>query len=191
MTVTFRDFYYRHYRLLLSVAEQRLGSRADAEDATAEVFRIAWTRCQDGESGGRDGVLSLPWAYQTLRNVIGNEYRRRDRASRLVQEAGPILAEEGTSARDGARLPGTGHHTHGPGQEDAAVVRHCLRELAEADREALYMAYWEDLSRQEIADVLGCSAVAVRVRLHRARKKMAELLETAGAADITLEVRDG
>lgn len=68
---TFVDSYKRYYRLVLTVAQQRLVGHGGAEDVTAEVFRIVWSHHQGG------GELSLPWVYQTLRNVVGNEYRLR------------------------------------------------------------------------------------------------------------------
>ncbi|MFP3608455.1 RNA polymerase sigma factor, partial [Paraburkholderia sp. SIMBA_053] len=55
-------------------------------------------------------------------------------------------------------------------------VRRALRRLPEADRELLYMAYWEELSRVEIAAILGISAIAVRIRLMRARERFRHLL---------------
>ena len=146
-TDSFTRVYARYYRVLLTVAEQRLSGTADAQDVVAETFRIAWKRDRDG------GELTLRWLYGTLRNVIGNEYRRIARAD-----------------------------------DYAIVVRAALRQLDEADREILYLAYWEDLSREEIAVILGYSATNVRVRLHRARLRLRSLLIAMARED--MEVRE-
>lgn len=73
----FAHFYARHYRLVLTVAQQRLSGVADAEDVAAETFRITWAHHQSG------GDLSLPWVYKVLRNIIGNEYQRVARSTEL------------------------------------------------------------------------------------------------------------
>lgn len=58
-----------------------------------------------------------------------------------------------------------------------------MRGLSEDDQELLRLVAWEELARDEIALVLGISRASVRVRLHRARKRLAEQLEALAAAD--------
>ena len=48
---------------------------------------------------------------------------------------------------------------------------------ARADREALLLRYWYDLSSGESAKVLGCTAATFAVRLHRARRRFKKLYE--------------
>jgi RNA polymerase sigma-70 factor, ECF subfamily len=55
-------------------------------------------------------------------------------------------------------------------------VLEALAALSEAEREVLMLAAWEELSSSEAARVLGCSATAYRIRLHRARKRLRERL---------------
>lgn len=151
----FVQFYARHYQLILTVAQQRLTGLANAEDAAAETFRIAWTHHQDG------GPLSLPWLYRVLRNVIGNEYQRVARANQLYERIGRL----------------TGDSAFPIASDDALDIRRCLSYLREEDRDIIYMAYWEDLDRTEIAAILGISAVSLRVRLLRARRALKLLLD--------------
>ena len=59
------------------------------------------------------------------------------------------------------------------------VTEHVLAALAElkaADREALLLVHWEQLSYAEAAQVLGCSANAVGIRVHKAKARMRALL---------------
>lgn len=155
MDVTaFAAFYTRHYRLVLTVAQQRLGGWSDAEDITAEAFRIAWAHHQEGHQ------LSLPWLYQVVRNLIGNEFRRLARADGFVHTVGLLIEEQTAELSD----------------ENAREVRRCIRLLPEDSRELLYMAYWEGLSRDEIAAILGCTATAVRLRLMRVRRRLQGML---------------
>lgn len=54
------------------------------------------------------------------------------------------------------------------------------RRLDEADRELLTLVAWEGLDRDQIAAMLGCSRATIRVRLHRARRRLARLLGEEG-----------
>jgi RNA polymerase sigma factor (sigma-70 family) len=160
----FTSFYQRYYRLILTVAQQRLPSLSDAEDVTGEVFRIAWNH----HNGGNE--LTLPWLYQVLRNVIGNEYRRVARADQFSRRFGPMALDSIVDLND-----------------DAIEMRQAIQQLPIADRELIYMTYWEDLTGQEIAGILGCSPVTVRVRLMRARKKLKAVLAHPRANTIESE----
>lgn len=52
----FAVFYAETYRLILTVAQQRVGDLPTAQDITSEVFRVAWIHHCDG------GTLELPLA---------------------------------------------------------------------------------------------------------------------------------
>ncbi|WP_448261894.1 RNA polymerase sigma factor [Microbacterium aurum] len=147
----FSAFYRATYSLVLATCSRRLGDHTAAEDATAEVFRIAWQHFSEEE-------LTVAWLYTTVRNVVGNEWRRQGRVdhlfARLVQE----------------HLPDDETHS------DAMEVREAVLTLRLSERELLYMAYWEDLTGKEIAEVLGISPAAVWVRLSRARESLRNAL---------------
>lgn len=150
---TFRAFYRAHYGVILTVAEQRLDTVAAAEDAASETFQIAWRRYAD------DGAeLTLPWVYQILRNVIGTEYRRRARARRAHERM-----RDDESEAD-------------PQTDKKLDLRQALTKLTEGDRDVLFMAYWEDLTGEEMAGILRTSPGAVRVRLTRARAHLRSVL---------------
>jgi RNA polymerase sigma factor (sigma-70 family) len=141
----FATFYRANYSLILTTCERRLSDLKSAEDATAEVFRVAWERFRAGQE------LSLPWLYGVARNIVGREYRRSRRTWQLIEAA--ALAE-----RAGMPAP-----------DRALEVRSAVAQLRRADRELLFMAYWEDLAPIEMAQILGCSVPALWVRLNRAR----------------------
>ena len=152
---SFHVFYSRYHSLLLGVAQQRLVGMSSAEDVVAEAFAIAWSHYREG------GELTLPWLYQVLRNLIGNEYQRVARANQLYERIGRL----------------TGDSAFPIASDDALDIRRCLSYLREEDRDIIYMAYWEDLDRTEIAAILGISAVSLRVRLLRARRALKLLLD--------------
>ncbi len=108
----------------------------------------------------------LPWLYRTAYNAIGNERRRDARNSRVAERMAllrPAGAFDATTEID-----------------DRDVVARALRQLTSKDREALLLTTWEDLDTAAAAAVMGVSGVALRVRLHRARRRLATLLGPDG-----------
>jgi RNA polymerase sigma-70 factor, ECF subfamily len=131
---------------------RRRGS-PDAEAIAAETMAIAWRRL--------DAVpLSdpLPWLLGTARNLLLEQYRAVQR-SRVPSHADDTFYEP--RLEPGGLSP----------ELDAA-----LRQLSPSDREALLLIAWEGLTSAQAARALGVSAVAFRVRLHRARRRCAALL---------------
>lgn len=158
----FERCFREHYADVLAFALRRVSGREAAEDMVAETFAVAWRR--------RDRIPdpALPWLYAVALRVIANQYRsgrrRRDLDARLAHEA---------VARPAAADP-----VDAIDRRDAFTA--AFAELAEGEREVLRLTAWEGLSTAEGARVLGCSAGAFRVRLHRARRKLAKQLEAAG-----------
>jgi RNA polymerase sigma-70 factor (ECF subfamily) len=146
--------------LILGYTLRRTSSREDAADIVSETFEIAWRRFDDIPTGR----AALLWLYVTARYVLANHGRRTRRREAIVV----LLAEE---------LEGVQRRID-PLDEDAVVMRSCLRSLAADDREVLMLAGWEGLSASEIGRVLGCSPTAARIRLHRARSRLKD--EMAG-----------
>jgi RNA polymerase sigma factor (sigma-70 family) len=76
--------------------------------------------------------------------------------------------------------------------ERAQVVRDALRELDDADRALLWMIYFDGLDSDRIATKLGISTVAVRVRKHRALRRLAgELGKEEGPAKRNMNAPPG
>lgn len=155
----FESCFREHYVRLLSFALRRVSKRDVAEDVVADTFAVAWRR--------RDCIpeAPLPWLYAIAANVIGEQYRsaRRghDLGQRLVREAG-----DGPAGTDPAESIA---------RRDAFAA--AFAGLAEQEREVLRLVAWDGLDVTEAARVLGCSPGAFRVRLHRARRKLAKRLD--------------
>lgn len=148
-------FYDAHYRRILRAAFNRVDDLDEAEDLTAEVFITAWRHRDDA-----DMVFRLPWLYSTLRNHIGSEYRRRARAARRVERVGGELVDPDQFADS----------------ERSITVRRAIAVLDPIDRELIWLAYWDELPRDEIASILGYNSATLRVRLMRARRRLARAL---------------
>jgi RNA polymerase sigma-70 factor (ECF subfamily) len=161
--------YDEHYPAVLRYAARRVGAEA-ARDIAADTFLTAWRRLDRVPP-----AQSLPWLYATARNCLANELRRRDRRERLDSR---IRAE--ARSQDVAGLE--------PAQQvaDRLAVLSALAALRPDDQEALRLIEWEQLDVAAAAQVMGCSAATFRVRLHRARRRLARALGEAaepGASD--------
>lgn len=164
----FAELYSSLAAPILAYAARRTASPQDAADVMAEAFAIAWRRIDDVPAGDE----ARPWLYGVARGVLANHHRGVRRQRRLSERVATVLAQavqasaatrEGVDGRAGTRTRGPLGDTFG----DPTVLA-ALEALSEADRELLMLVAWEDLTRAEIAQVLGCSPATLRVRLHRA-----------------------
>jgi RNA polymerase sigma-70 factor (ECF subfamily) len=146
--VRFERLFADNAAAVRAYARRRVGDTA-ADDAVSEVFVVAWRRLDDIPDNER------AWLYGCARNVIAHQRRRAARDAALVER----LAQSSTV---------------GPANDEALAV--AFSELAERDREVLMLTAWEGLEPAEAAVVLGCSRGALRVRLHRARRRLAQAL---------------
>jgi RNA polymerase sigma-70 factor, ECF subfamily len=154
----FRD----HYADLLAFALRRVAERQAAEDVAAETFAVVWRR--------RELIPEppLPWLYAIALHVIANQRRsgrrRRNLELRLAGEvaAGPLPFDpiEALDRR--------------------AAFASAFRRLNDDEQEVLRLIAWDGLDPRDAAGVLGCSYGALRVRLHRARRRLAKHLAATG-----------
>lgn len=163
----FRSLYQEHYRLVQAYAARRMDAQADVADVVAEVFTIAWRRLAEVPAPPGE----LVWLYGVARRVIAGKYRSARRFRNLL---GRIQSSHGT---DGADLQ------YGAAQDPLRDrVLEAMERLPPAEREALRLVLWEQLSHAEAAQVLDCSANAVAIRMHRAKGRLREALTTGPAA---------
>lgn len=158
----FTTLFESTHRALLAYAVRRVTDPADAADIVAECFLIAWRRIDDVPVGSD----ARPWMFGVARRVLANARRGERRRLALADRLRDNLAE--------AAPP----HDVGGSEIERALAR-----LSDDDQEILRLVAWEELARDEIALVLGLSRTAVRVRLHRARKRLADQLAALAAAD--------
>ena len=153
----FDALFTEHRRAVLAYAARRTATLADAEDVASETFAIAWRKLAaiPGDEG------TLPWLYAVARRVLANHHRGSGRRDRLV-----ALLRQEPDVPTPVRL----------GDDHDGPAFQALATLSVADQEVLRLVAWEELGNQQIATVLGISANAVAIRLHRARARFAEAL---------------
>lgn len=155
----FRELYQANYRPVLAYVVNRLGSADDVHDVVADVFTTAWRRMPDVPPPPYDRL----WLYGTARRVIARRYRSMSRLRRLLGH----LASEQQVMQQPARA----------GDPVQDRVLEALGMLKPAQREALLLVHWEELSHAQAAQVLGCSVNAVGIRVHKARARLRALLD--------------
>lgn len=157
-SASFSMLFHASYNDILRFMQRRVSLREDAVELAADVFRVAWQK-QDPLSGN-----SRSWLFAIARNVLLDYYRRAARRDAATQR----LIDEVTIT--GALVVS--------GDEAEHPVLDALSQLPEPMQEVLRLRYWEELDVGEIATVLGISTATARVRLHRARSRVRELLPT-------------
>jgi len=155
----YRRLFADHHRAIYAYFRRRIEVES-AQDCTAETFLIAWRRIDDVPDGGE-----LRWLYITARNVLRNVYRSKRRSFTV-----PGIDRD---VADCGETPEVVLLRH----EEEAAVRAALEHLRPDDREVLLLSVWEELPRDDIAAILGCSPHAVSQRLHRASGRLAKELD--------------
>jgi RNA polymerase sigma-70 factor (ECF subfamily) len=161
----FAALYQAYYRLILAYAVRRVEAAEDAADVVADVFTTVWRRIDELPDAPADRL----WLYGVAQRVVAGRRRSARRLGRLIARLG---------ANQGARAlihPAPGQLPAGQaGLPDATSerVRAALGRLSSAEREALQLVLWEELSHADAAQVLGCSANAVAIRVHRAKTRL-------------------
>jgi RNA polymerase sigma-70 factor (ECF subfamily) len=156
----FENLYHATRTDLLGYFARRCGNPEEAADLLAETYLIAWQKLSAIPEGDRARL----WLFGVARNLLLRGARRRRVADALIARlsAGLESAQAGTPVDDCA----------------CDALRSGLTQLSDRDREILTLAAWEDLTPAEIAAVIGISANAVRIRLHRTRIRLAEQLNS-------------
>jgi RNA polymerase sigma-70 factor, ECF subfamily len=126
----------------------------DVDDVASDVFVVAWRRLADVPDD------ALPWLLACARRIIANRVRSARRQTALRHRLGleRAVLPEVTIADSG--------------------VAQALATLSTEDREALMLIAWEGLDHRRAAVVMGCSARAFSMRLHRARGRLAAAMAT-------------
>ena len=140
----FETFYRANYELVLRYVSRRVADPETAKEVAAECFVTAWRKFDAAAPFG------IPWLYRVARNHLGNAYQKRERERMLLD----AIRQEAAVLADSAEL---------------LEVSEALAVLAEGDREALRLTYWEQLPASDVAIVLGCSEAAAWKRISRAR----------------------
>jgi RNA polymerase sigma-70 factor, ECF subfamily len=156
-----QDIFDRWKLPMLNFLYRALGSHADAEDLSLEVFTEVWRSASRYRA---QGTFSA-WLYTIARGKLRHEWRRRGR--RPVMAAPP----ESMDPPDPAASPTDSI-------ECEETLLQGLLALPEAQREALLLSVHSGLSTVQIASALGVSTNNLYVLIHRARERLRQHFST-------------
>ncbi|WP_133980272.1 RNA polymerase sigma factor [Kribbella voronezhensis] len=152
----FEQFFAANREAVLGYLLRRTADRHDAADLLADTFLVAWRRLDDVPPGDQ----TRPWLYGVARRALANHRRGEGRRHALADRLRGELTEQVEPQPM-------------PDNTPAAIA---FRSLSEPDQELLSLVAWEELDTAQIATALGITRNAVRIRLHRARKRFARSL---------------
>jgi RNA polymerase sigma-70 factor, ECF subfamily len=155
----FEELVRLSHRRVYSLAYRLVGDHSDAEDVAQE----AYLRMYRGLAGFREEARFETWMYRIVANCAMTVLRKRGRFGLLASDEEmdipvPDRAAERATLRD--------------------ELERALAQLPEGQRVAVLLKDVYDLSVREISEELGLEEGAVKVRLHRARKRLAQSLTT-------------
>jgi len=152
----FEELYERHAKDLYRFALYLSGNTAEAEDLVSEAFVRAWN------SGGEiRAATAKGYLFTIVRNCFLTQHTRKSRH---------------TPMDDSLPDPGVGPFKAAENKDQLDWALAALQGLPELDRTLLLLRVQDEMSYQEIAETLGLSLSAVKVRIHRARTKLTQLL---------------
>ncbi len=147
----------RYYPSLVAVADAILQDHHLAEDAAQEALAHACRQLP----GLRRPELFAPWVAAICRNVAKDTLHSRQRQAAAVEANDPPQAGQ-------------------DGGDDSELLAEALRNLEFPLREVVYMRFYNDMSYQQMAKVLGGTPQSIDGRLRRAKKKIAAYLARRG-----------
>lgn len=155
----------QYYSAIVAIGYSRLGDRSLAEDAAQEAFFLAFRNI----SKLKKKRHFSRWVAGICRNIASDMAKARKRDKSVpIQECESLSSNEDRVG------------------ENIEAVRSIIAELPVSMKEVVFLRYYNQMSYQQIADILGISQEAVNGRLRRARKLIARQLHCRTSVEVDL-----
>ena len=159
----FRALFERYAGPLHRMVLRRLGSEADARDVVQQTMLQMHRARNDFRSGSR----LRPWLFTIAMNLVRGYYRSAGRRrEQSLDDRAPEPRAASAEQPEDARLS----------DEEHQRVRAALGSLPEAQRVVIELHWWGECPYEEIAQIVGASVAAVRVRAHRGYEQLRRIL---------------
>jgi len=171
-TGAFTELVEKYKQPVMNLAYRTVRDMTEAEDLAQNVFVQVYKSASRYKSTAKFST----WLFTIARNLCLNEIRRRSRhpaesldAPHPEQEDQPLqqFEDKATVSPPDSVLQG----------ELAQQIDRALADLPENQRSAILLCRQEELSYEEIAEVLGCSVSATKSLIHRGRETLKERLK--------------
>jgi RNA polymerase sigma-70 factor (ECF subfamily) len=160
MQVLFARHHVRVFRFVVRLVR----NESVAEDLISEVFLDVWR--QAGRFEGRSAVST--WLLAIARFKALSALRRKPDEA-LDDEAAEAIEDQSDDPEVAVQKKDT-----------SEALRKCLGALSPEHREVIDLVYYHEKSVEEVAAIVGIPENTVKTRMFYARKKLADLLKTAG-----------
>jgi RNA polymerase sigma-70 factor, ECF subfamily len=149
---------------IFNLAYQMTGSRDEADDLAQDIFLKAFQSLHRFDTKRR----FFPWLYTIALNIIRNHLRRQ----KLISLKHLLIREQEKI------------HTKLPNPESALSLKEdilqlsiSLNKLPLTIREAVILKYYQDLSFEDVAEILKISLSGAKMRVYRGLEKLKKLME--------------
>ncbi len=160
-SAAFGELYDLHIEKIYRFVYFKVNNKEESEDITSEVFLKTWNYLIENTDKEVESFTGL--VYRVARNLIIDFYRERARKPECSIESVVLVDKD-----DNFKKVETNQEV-----ERLMVV---IKKMKQEYQEVLLLKYVEELSTAEIAKILEKTQTGVRVTLHRATKKLQELL---------------
>jgi len=155
----------RYYPALVAICYSQLADRSLAEDAAQEALFVAYRDLSKLKNAGRFGR----WLTGICRNVAVDMAKVRIKERQiLVRDCNPVTIDE-TKQKD-----------------HIEAIRDIISALPANLKEVIFLRFYNQMSYQEIAKLLGISRQAVNGRLRRAKKLIVKKLDWLTSIEVDL-----
>lgn len=158
-------FLIERYKVMVySLAFKMLKNKEEAEEVSQDTFVKAFKNLKKFKGASKFSTWLYKIAYRSC----------LDRLKKIKENYKVDTIDEVTINRIGETetiLEGINR------KERSQIIQQCLLKLPEEDRSLLWMFYFEEFSLKEIIEITGLSQVNLKVKLHRARKRLLSIVE--------------
>jgi RNA polymerase sigma-70 factor (ECF subfamily) len=163
----FAQLVQRHQRRVFNLVFRMLQQYEEANEVTQETFLAAW----QGLPSFRGDARFSTWLYRIAYNCCLKqlEQRKRDKALQAAVQAEQIFQQESCDERAAAELEA---------HERQALVREHLSQLPTKYRIVLVLRHLQELTYEEMAEILTMPIGTIKTHLFRARNLLKERLES-------------
>jgi RNA polymerase sigma factor (sigma-70 family) len=158
--LAFRELVERHKDYAFTVSLRILNNREEAEEAAQDAFVRAYNALA---TFNRDAKFST-WLYRIVVNCALTVQQKRKMKTEDLENA--KILRGGTDASDALKQ-----------KEQRHFIERALKLLSPDDVTMITLFYLKENSLEEIAESIGIETNTVKVKLHRARKRLAEAMQ--------------
>jgi RNA polymerase sigma factor (sigma-70 family) len=162
-TPAYRELVNRHKDYAFTIAYRILNSREDAEEAAQDAFVRAFNGLQNFN---REAKFTT-WFYRVVMN-----------AALTIQQKKKLVTEDIDTLQTNSHvLRGSDYSDTMKRKEQQYYIKEALKQLSPDDVTMITLFYLKEQSLEEIAEIVGIETNTVKVKLHRARKRLADVMQ--------------